>query len=78
MPHWRALRYVKDEKRRHGFGSTSAICQDVLKTDNLLHKRGHVDSQMVSTVYAFYFSKKVLITFVCQVFNENYEILHES
>ena len=30
--------------------STSSICQDILKSDNLLHKWGFVDSQSVTNV----------------------------
>ena len=50
VPHWKALRYGKYGLRNLGCGSTFSICQDVLKSDNLLHKRGLVDYQMVATV----------------------------
>ena len=46
----KGLRYVKDESRGLNCDSTSGICQDVLKSDNLLHKWSFVDSQFVTTV----------------------------
>ena len=49
VPHLNALRYGKFESRELGCGSTSSICQDALKSDNLLHKWGFVDSQMKTT-----------------------------
>ena len=51
VPHFKALRYGKDEKGRLSSRGISSICQDVLKNGNLLHKTGLVDSQMVGTVY---------------------------
>ena len=50
VPYWKALRYGKDGLRGLSCGITSSICQDILKSDNLLHKQGFVDSQMKSTV----------------------------
>ena len=44
IPHLKDLRYGKYEKRGLSFGSTSSICQGILKSDNLLHKQGFVDS----------------------------------
>ena len=44
VPHLKALRYGKDETRGLSCGSTSRIWQDILKSDNLLHKQGFVDS----------------------------------
>ena len=44
VPHWKALRYGKDESKRLSYDSTPSICPDVLKSDNLLHKQGFVDS----------------------------------
>ena len=52
VPHFKALRYGKDEKGRLSSRGISSIYQDVLKNGNLLHKTGLVDSQMVGTVYA--------------------------
>ena len=51
MPHLKALRYGKYETRGLGCGSTSNICQDVLKSVNLLDEQQFVDSQLVGTVY---------------------------
>ena len=50
-PHWKALRFGKDNSRWQSFGSTLNIHQDVLKSGNLLHKRAFVDSQFGTTVY---------------------------
>ena len=36
--HLKALRYGKYETRGLSCGSTSSICQEILKSDNLLHK----------------------------------------
>ena len=43
VPHWKALRYGKDDWRGHCCCSTLNIHQDILKSDNLLHKRGFVE-----------------------------------
>ena len=40
MPQWKALRYGKDDSREQSCGSTFIIHQDILKSENLLHKRG--------------------------------------
>ena len=50
VPHWKALRYGKDGPRQLSCGSISSICQAILKSDNLLHKWGFVDSQSLRTV----------------------------
>ena len=50
VPNWKALRYGKDESRGISCGSTSSICQDILKSDNLLHKQGFVKTQSLHTV----------------------------
>ena len=50
MLHWKDLRYGKDESRGLNSDSSSSICQNVFKIDNLLHKLGFVDSQLVTTV----------------------------
>ena len=42
--------YGKDESRGLSCGCTSSIFQDVMKSDNLLHKRGFVDSLLQTTV----------------------------
>ena len=50
VPQWKALTCGKDESRRISFDSTLSICQEALKRGNLLHKKGFVDSQMVTIV----------------------------
>ena len=50
MPHWKALRYGKDGSRGLSCCSTFSICQGVLKSENLLHKRGFVKTQSLRTV----------------------------
>ena len=50
VPHWKALRYGKDNSRGLSCISTLNIHQGVLKSGNLLHKRGFVDSQLNCTV----------------------------
>ena len=50
VPHLKALRCGKDQSRELGYDSTLSICQDVLKSGNLLHKLGFVDSLMHTTV----------------------------
>ena len=50
MPHLKGLRYTKDGTRTLGYGCTSSIFQDVMKSDNLLHKQGFVDSFSQTTV----------------------------
>ena len=51
VPHLKALRYGIYERRVLSCGSTSSICQDVLKSGNLLHKWGFVKTQLLCTVY---------------------------
>ena len=46
VPHWKTLTYGEYEPRG---GSTLNICQDVLKSANILQKQGFVDSQSHST-----------------------------
>ena len=46
VPQWKALRCGKYEPRGLSCGSTFNICQDVLKSANLIHKQGFVNSQM--------------------------------
>ena len=50
ITYWKALRCGKYETRGLNCGSTLSICQDVLKSDNLLHKLGFVDSLMHTIV----------------------------
>ena len=50
VPHWKALRYGKDQSRGVSYDITLSICQDVLKTGNLLHKQGIVDSLLHNNV----------------------------
>ena len=50
IPHWKALSNGKYEPRVLCCGSTLNICQDVLRSGNLLHTQGFVLFPMVSTV----------------------------
>ena len=52
VPHLKALRYGIYEKRGLSCGSTSSICQGILKNGNLLHKWGFVKTQSLRTVKA--------------------------
>ena len=63
VPHLTALRYGKYETRDLRCGSTSRICQDVLKIDNLLHKQGLVETQLLRTVECFVSTKVVTTEF---------------
>ena len=49
LPHSKVLRYGKDDLRGLSCGSTSSICEDVLKSDNLLHKQAFVKTQSLRT-----------------------------
>ena len=51
MPHWKALSSGKYVPRQLSCGSTLNICQGVLKSANLLHKRGFILFPMASTVH---------------------------
>ena len=51
VPHWKALRYGKNGSRELSCGSTSSICQGILRIDNLLNKRVFVKTQSFRTVY---------------------------
>ena len=42
--------YDKYEAGALSCGSTLNVCQDILKSANLLHKGGFIDSQMINTV----------------------------
>ena len=53
VPYWKALRYDKDETRELSCGSTSRICQDVLKSGNFLHKWDFFKTQLLCTVSVF-------------------------
>ena len=50
VPHWKALRCGKDDSRELSCGSTLNIHQDVLKSGNILYRRGFVDYQSSSIV----------------------------
>ena len=50
VSNWKALRYGKDESRVLSCDSTLKIHQVVLKSGDLLYKRGFVDSQLSSIV----------------------------
>jgi len=41
VTYWKAFRYSKYNLKDLWCGSTLNICQDVLKSDNVLHKKGH-------------------------------------
>ena len=53
IPHLKGLRYGIPKTRGFSCGSSSNICQDVLKNGNLLHQWVFVDSQSVTTVQTF-------------------------
>ena len=50
VPHLKALRYDIHETREFSCGSTSSICQDIFKGDNLLHKWCFVKAQSLRTL----------------------------
>ena len=50
VPQLKAIRYGIYERRGLSCNSTSSIYQDFLKSENLLHKRGFVDSLLQTTV----------------------------
>ena len=50
LAHWKALRFGKDDSRRQSCSIILNIRQDVLKSGNMLHKWGFVDSQFGTTV----------------------------
>ena len=50
VPHLKALKYGKYEVKGLRCDSTFSICKSVLKSDNLLHKWGFVDSLLQTTV----------------------------
>ena len=50
VPHLKSLRYGIYETRRLSCGSVSSICQDILKSVNLLHKLVFVKTQSWRTV----------------------------
>ena len=50
VPYLKALRFGIYEIRGLSCGSTSSICQDFLKSDNLLHKQDFVDFLLQTTV----------------------------
>ena len=51
--HWKALNCNEYEPRGLSCGSTLNIHQDVLKSENLLHKQGFVDFQFGTTLSLF-------------------------
>ena len=50
VPHLKGLKDGKDESSELCCGYTSSICQDVMKCDNLLHKKGFFDSLLQTTL----------------------------
>ena len=51
VPHLKALRYGIYEGKGLSCGRTLRISQNVMKSDNLQHKRGFVDSPLQTTVH---------------------------
>ena len=86
VPHWKALRYGKDGSRELSCGSASSI----LKSNNLLHKRGFVKIQWLHTVNLengeeillnahFLYSKVLQVTFSASLLRDrSLEILAVS
>ena len=66
VPHWKALKYGKDDSRGLSCGSTLNIHQEVLKNENLLHTRGFPDSQFGNTVARSYKFKQLVFSFGLQ------------
>ena len=58
-PNWKALTCGKYVTRGLSYDSTLIICHDVLKSGNILHKRGFVDSQTVNIVKLVFLSCNV-------------------
>ena len=50
VPHWKALSYGDNEFRGLSCRRNSRICQDILKSGNLLHKQGFVETQSLRNV----------------------------
>ena len=50
VTHWKAPRYGKYDLRGLSYNGSSNICQNVMKSVNLLHKQDFDDSQSNSTV----------------------------
>ena len=65
VPYRKSLKYGIYERRGLSCGSTSSICQDFLKSDNLLHKQGFVDF-LLQTIVNHYF--KFHVSLVCPHF----------
>ena len=63
VPRLKALKYGKYETRWLSCGSTSSICQEVLKSGNLLHKQGFVETQSLLNVN----QRKLLIFFTLSI-----------
>ena len=61
IPHLKAVKNGKYEKRGLSGGSTPSFCQDFLKSNNLLHKQGFVDFQTKTTVHAKRIQGRILI-----------------
>ena len=61
--HWTALRHGKYESKGFICGGTYSIGQDVLKSGNLLHKWGFVDSQSVIPVVQIYKNLTVFVEY---------------
>ena len=50
VPHLKAPRHGIYETRELSCGCTFSMCQGILKSGNLLNKRGYVKTQMLHTV----------------------------
>ena len=50
VPHLKALRYGKEASRGLCCGSTFNIIQGILNIEDLLHKQGLVETQLLRTV----------------------------
>ena len=62
VPNLKDLRYGKDESRGLSWSCTSSIFQDVMKSDNFLHKQGFVDS-LLQTIVRMCFISRILSDF---------------
>ena len=63
VPHQKALRYGKYDTNWLCNGSTPGICQNILKSGNLLHDGDFVDFQRVATVFSTGVDKQMLYYF---------------
>ena len=57
VPHLKALRYGKDDSKGLSCGSIFDFIQGILKIEDLLHKQGLVETQLLRTVYCAKYSQ---------------------